>query len=98
MSITLDTLKKIAKMAHIELDSDTSGAQTKLASTLTNIETLLTIDTSDTEIFTHKFADKQTLRSDEATAKNNLNALAKIANNFHADSYQVPNVLADSGE
>lgn len=98
MSINLDTLKKIAKMAHIELGNDTNAAHDKLVATLENIQALQAIDTSNTEIFTHKFAGDQTLRSDEATTHSNLEALAKIASNFHDDSYQVPNVLAESGE
>lgn len=98
MSINLDTLKKIANMAHIELGNDTSAEHDKLVATLANIQTLQTIDTTDTEAFTHKLAGEQTLRNDEATTQSNLDALAAIASNFQDDSYQVPNVLADSGE
>lgn len=98
MSIDINTLEKIAKMAHIDLKDNTNAAHTKLMATIENINIIQYVDTTNKDIFTHKNFGEPTLRNDESNLESQRAALAKLSANFHEDSYQVPKVLATAGE
>lgn len=99
MSIDLiSILEETAKMAHIDLTYNLKTAHAKLTATLENIKIINSIDTTNSKLFTHKNYGEASLREDETNFKSQSIALAKLSKNFHKDGYQVPKILAKSGE
>jgi aspartyl-tRNA(Asn)/glutamyl-tRNA(Gln) amidotransferase subunit C len=89
--LTEDELKKIAALAHIELDKkSTEQFADDINSIMNFIEQLRQIDTTKVEPLLHPLNLKQRLRKDEAEQNDRRSDLAKVAPQFADDLYLVP--------
>lgn len=94
MSINLDLLQTIAKLAYIEISNDTEIMLNKLLSIDKAVKLLKEISTNGIEPFKHEHFTQQNIREDVVTIDNNREKLAKLAPKFSNDAYQIPIVLS----
>jgi len=97
MTISPQDLAKIARLAHLDADSDNS---TKLLEDISAImdfvDQLRAVNTNNVAPMFHPFDLHQRLRTDQVTEEECLAELAAIAPLFEEDLYLVPKVI-DSG-
>jgi aspartyl-tRNA(Asn)/glutamyl-tRNA(Gln) amidotransferase subunit C len=91
-------LPKLASLAYIELNKDSSEQLANdLSSIIDFVTTLQEIDTSDVKPLLNPLDRHQPLREDVVTEDNQVKALEQLAPAFKADHYLVPKVI-DKGE
>jgi aspartyl/glutamyl-tRNA(Asn/Gln) amidotransferase C subunit len=98
MSITLETLQAVAKLAYIELNASVDIMYAKLLSIDQAVELLKKIDTEGIEPFKHCQFSSKPLREDIITCQNKQQELANLARNFTNYAYQIPIILNNPGK
>lgn len=94
MPTTEQDLKKIAALAYIETDTDSSAQLAHdVSAMMAFVESLREINTSSIAPLLHPLDLHQRLRKDEVTEKSNVDQLASIAPRFANDLYLVPTVI-----
>jgi len=97
MSLSANDLEKLAQLAYIEEDPNSTLAE-DINSIMNFVEQLRKIDTSGVAPRFHPLEDhNQRLRLDEITEKDCSSELASIAPSFEKGCYLVPKVI-DSGQ
>jgi aspartyl-tRNA(Asn)/glutamyl-tRNA(Gln) amidotransferase subunit C len=87
-------LKKIATLAHIETDADSTLQFANDVNAIMNlVEQLRQVNTDTIAPLLHPLNLHQRLRTDEVKERNCIEALAKIAPVFADNLYLVPKVL-----
>jgi len=94
MSLNLDQVERIARLAHIEI-SPAEAAQTRdrLNDILGLIEQLQAVDTAGIEPMAHAVDASQRLREDQPTETDRRSAFQAIAPETEAGLYLVPRVI-----
>lgn len=98
MSINLETVQEIAKLAYIELDNDIEIMHNKLLSILKAVEILHQVDTTGVTPFKHEHFTQQNIREDIIDRNNIQDTLERIAPKFNNSAYQIPIVLTNTGK
>lgn len=92
-------LKKIASLAHIETDANSTMQFAHDVSDIMNfVEQLRPVNTADVAPLLHPLDLNQRLRLDEVKEENCVTQLAKIAPSFADDLYLVPKVIETIGK
>jgi len=94
MSLNLDQVERIARLAHIEI-SPAEAAQTRdrLNDILGLIEQLQAVDTAGIEPMAHAVDAVQRLREDQPTETDRRSAFQAVAPETEAGLYLVPRVI-----
>ena len=100
MSLDADVIKKIAKLAHLEYNTDEftsmSADLTKILEYINNISSL---NTDDVAPLQHPLAgQQQRLRADEVTKLTNKVVSLKLAPEADEDFFVVPQVIEQKGK
>lgn len=94
MSLTLDDVRHIARLARIELAAgEDEATRAKLAGIFGLIEAMQAVDTSGVEPMSHPQDLAQRLRPDVATEADRRDAFQAIAPQTEAGLYLVPKVI-----
>ena len=94
MSLTLDDVRHIARLARIELAAgEDQATQAKLAGIFGLIEAMQAVDTSGVEPMSHPQDLAQRLRPDVATEPDRRDAFQAIAPQTEGGLYLVPKVI-----
>ena len=94
MSLSLDEVRRIARLARIELSpSETETTRDQLNGIFTFIEQLQTVDTTGIEPMSHAVDVVQRLREDIVTELDRRADFQKIAPDVEAGLYLVPKVI-----
>ncbi|WP_374489557.1 Asp-tRNA(Asn)/Glu-tRNA(Gln) amidotransferase subunit GatC [Zoogloea sp.] len=94
MSLTLDQVRHIAKLARLELaPGDAEAVQAKLNGILDLLEQMQTADTDGIEPMSHPQAEAQRLRHDEATEPDLRTIYQALAPQTENGLYLVPKVI-----
>ena len=94
MSLSLDEVRRIARLARIELSpSETETTRDQLNGIFTFIEQLQTVDTTGIEPMSHAVDVVQRLREDRVTELDRRADFQKIAPDVEAGLYLVPKVI-----
>lgn len=96
MHATQDELKKIASLAHLDLDTDADMAlqlADDVNSIMDYVGQLRGVDTHDITPLIHPLDAHQHLRTDHVINENHVAELASIAPLFADDLYLVPKVI-----
>ena len=94
MSLSIEQVQRIAKLARIEMDATQIGsAQDKLNSILSLIDQLQSVDTTGIEPMSHPMELSTRLRDDQVTEHNQREAFQAVAPQTVAGLYLVPKVI-----
>ena len=94
MSLSIDEVRHIARLARIELgDGDAQDTLDKLNRIFGLIEQMQAVDTSNVEPMSHPQEVAQRLRDDSVTESDNRDAFQAIAPQTEAGLYLVPKVI-----
>jgi aspartyl-tRNA(Asn)/glutamyl-tRNA(Gln) amidotransferase subunit C len=94
MSLNQDDVKRIARLARIEIsDAEAAASQTQLNAIFDLIATMQAVDTSGIAPMAHAQDVSQRLRDDVVTETDRHAAFQAIAPAVEADLYLVPKVL-----
>ena len=94
MSIEVDQVKKIARLASLSVDdADLQSYATNLSNILDMVEQMNAIDTTGVTPMSHPFDAIQRLREDVVTEVDRREAFLKIAPKTEDGLYLVPKVL-----
>ena len=94
MSIDVDEVKKIAKLAGLSIDdADAQSYATNLSNILDLVAQMNEIDTSDVTPMSHPFDAVQRLREDEVTDLDRRDDFMAIAPKTEDGLYLVPKVI-----
>ncbi len=94
MSLSIEQVQRIAKLARIEMDATQIGsAQDKLNSILSLIDQLQSVDTTGIEPMSHPMELSTRLRDDQVTEHNQREAFQAVAPQTEAGLYLVPKVI-----
>jgi aspartyl-tRNA(Asn)/glutamyl-tRNA(Gln) amidotransferase subunit C len=94
MSFTTDQVRRLARLAHIEVtDADAERFRLELNGIFGLIEQLQAVDTSDVEPMAHAVDAVQRLREDRVTEPDCRALYQAIAPEVEAGLYLVPKVL-----
>lgn len=94
MTLSATDLKKIARLASLDTDSDnTTQLNEEINSIMDFVEQLRSLDTRDVAPLFHPLARHQRLRIDEVTEEECIAELEAIAPLFAEDLYLVPKVI-----
>ncbi|WP_200916563.1 Asp-tRNA(Asn)/Glu-tRNA(Gln) amidotransferase subunit GatC [Jeongeupia sp. HS-3] len=94
MSLSLDDVRRIAKLARIAVtDTELAAAQQQLNRIFTLIEEMRAVDTTGIEPMAHAQDVHLRLRDDIATATNRRDAFQAIAPSVENGLYLVPKVI-----
>jgi aspartyl-tRNA(Asn)/glutamyl-tRNA(Gln) amidotransferase subunit C len=94
MSLTIDEVRHIAKLARIELaDGEAQDTLDKLNGIFGLIEQMQAVDTRDIEPMSHPQDVAQRLRDDVATETDRREAFQAVAPQTEAGLYLVPQVI-----
>ncbi|MCB1963277.1 MAG: Asp-tRNA(Asn)/Glu-tRNA(Gln) amidotransferase subunit GatC [Rhodocyclaceae bacterium] len=94
MSLSLDEVRHIARLARIELgDADATDTLAKLNSIFGLIEQMQAVDTRDVEPMSHPQELAQRLRPDSVTETDRRDAFLRVAPQTEAGLYLVPQVI-----
>lgn len=98
MTISTKDLKKIARLAYLDIDSEHPSKLTQEISAIMDfVEQLRSVETSEVAPLFHPFALHQRLRTDEVTEADCIAELEAIAPMFEDNLYLVPKVI-ESGK
>jgi aspartyl-tRNA(Asn)/glutamyl-tRNA(Gln) amidotransferase subunit C len=87
-------LKKLAALAYLELDADsTQQLAHDVVAIMSFVEQLRQVDTSTVSPLLNPLHMNQRLRVDDVTEENHVSDLAKMAPLFAEDLYLVPKVI-----
>jgi aspartyl-tRNA(Asn)/glutamyl-tRNA(Gln) amidotransferase subunit C len=94
MSIEIDEVKKIAKLAALNVaESDLQSYATNLSNILDLVAQMETVDTTGVTPMSHPFDAVQRLREDKVTAGNRRDDFLAIAPKTEDGLYLVPKVI-----
>ena len=94
MSLSIDDVKRIAKLARIRVSEDeATGYQTQLNGIFGLIEAMQAVDTAGVEPMSHAQDLAQRLRPDAVTEPNRREAFQAIAPQTEDGLYLVPKVI-----
>ncbi len=94
MSLSIEQVQRIAKLARIEMDATQIGsAQDKLNSILSLIDQLQSVDTTGIKPMSHPMELSTRLRDDQVTEHNQREAFQAVAPQTEAGLYLVPKVI-----
>ncbi len=94
MSIEVDEVKKIAKLAALNVDdADLQSYATNLSNILDLVAQMDAVDTTGVTPMSHPFDAVQRLREDKVTEVDRREAFQKIAPNTEDGLYLVPKVI-----
>ncbi len=94
MSIEVDEVKKIAKLAALDVaDADLESYATNLSNILDLVAQMEAVDTTGVTPMSHPFDAVQRLREDVVTAENRREDFLEIAPKTEDGLYLVPKVL-----
>ena len=94
MSLTTDDVRRIARLARLEVsDAETEHTRDQLNGILTFIEQLQAVDTSGVTPMAHAVDVVQRLRPDAVTETDRRQAFQKVAPETEAGLYLVPQVI-----
>ncbi len=94
MSIEIDEVKKIAKLAALNVaESDLQSYATNLSNILDLVAQMEAVDTTGVTPMSHPFDAVQRLREDKVTAENRRDDFLAIAPKTEDGLYLVPKVL-----
>lgn len=94
MSIEVDEIKKIAKLAALDVkDADLESYATNLSNILDLVAQMEAVDTTDVTPMSHPFEVVQRLREDVVTETNRRDEFQAIAPKTEDGLYLVPKVL-----
>ena len=94
MSLSLDEVRRIARLARIELSpSETETTRDQLNGIFAFIEQLQSVDTTGIEPMSHAVDVVQRLREDKVTEPDRRADFQKIAPDVEAGLYLVPKVI-----
>ena len=94
MSLTLDEVKKVAKLGRLELsDADLAVMQQQLSSILDYVAQLNELDTTDVEPLAHPLPVVNVFRPDEPTPSLSVAAALQNAPNRVGEYFAVPAVF-----
>ena len=94
MSLSLDEVRHIARLARIELgDADAADTLAKLNSIFGLIEQMQAVDTAQVEPMSHPQELAQRLRPDSVTESDRREAFQRVAPQTEASLYLVPQVI-----
>ncbi|MBK9327686.1 MAG: Asp-tRNA(Asn)/Glu-tRNA(Gln) amidotransferase subunit GatC [Hydrogenophilales bacterium] len=94
MSLSIDDVKRIAKLARIRVSEDeAAGYQTRLNGIFGLIESMQAVDTAGVEPMSHAQDLAQRLRPDAVTEPNRREAFQAIAPQVEDGLYLVPKVI-----
>ena len=94
MSIEVDEVKKIAKLAALNVDeADMQSYATNLSNILGLVEQMSAVDTTGVTPMSHPFEAVQRLRADVVTEENRREAFQSIAPKTEDGLYLVPKVI-----
>ena len=94
MSLSIDDVKRIAKLARIRVSEDeAAGYQTRLNGIFGLIESMQAVDTAGVEPMSHAQDLAQRLRPDAVTEPNRREAFQAIAPQTEDGLYLVPKVI-----
>lgn len=94
MSLTPDDVRRIAKLARIEIDdADVAATQTRLNAIFALIEEMQAVDTAGVEPMAHARDVHQRLRADVVTETDRRTVFQAVAPAVEAGLYLVPKVI-----
>jgi aspartyl-tRNA(Asn)/glutamyl-tRNA(Gln) amidotransferase subunit C len=94
MSLSIDDVKRIAKLARIRVSEDeAAGYQTQLNGIFGLIEAMQAVDTAGVEPMSHAQDLAQRLRPDAVTEPNRREAFQAVAPQVEDGLYLVPKVI-----
>jgi len=94
MSLSIDDVKRIAKLARIRVSEDeAAGYQTQLNGIFGLIEAMQAVDTAGVEPMSHAQDLAQRLRADAVTEPNRREAFQAVAPQTENGLYLVPKVI-----
>ncbi len=94
MSIEIDEVKKIAKLAALDVaESDLQSYATNLSNILTLVAQMEAVDTTGVTPMSHPFDVVQRLREDKVTDENRRDDFLTIAPKTEDGLYLVPKVI-----
>ena len=94
MSLSLDEVRHIAKLARLELAAgELEATQAKLNGIFSLIEEMQAVDTDGVEPMSHPQELAQRLREDRVTEENRRDAFQAVAPETEAGLYLVPKVI-----
>jgi aspartyl-tRNA(Asn)/glutamyl-tRNA(Gln) amidotransferase subunit C len=94
MSLTLEQVARIARLARIELSAqDAEATQAKLSGIFGLIEQMQAVDTTGVAPMSHPQDVVQRLRADEVTETNRREAFQAVAPEAERGLYLVPKVI-----
>lgn len=94
MSLSLDDVKRIAKLARIAVtDDELAASQNQLNRILTLIDEMRAVDTTGIEPMSHAQDVQLRLRNDAVTAANRREAFQAVAPAVENGLYLVPKVI-----
>lgn len=94
MSLSLDDVSRIARLARIEISpAETEQTRDQLNGILAFVEQLQAVNTGDIEPMAHAVDVVQRLRTDAATETDRRDAFQAIAPETEAGLYLVPKVI-----
>ena len=94
MSLSIDDVKRIAKLARIRVSEDeATGYQTQLNGIFGLIEAMQAVDTAGVEPMSHAQDLAQRLRPDAVTEPNRREAFQAVAPQVEDGLYRVPKVI-----
>jgi aspartyl-tRNA(Asn)/glutamyl-tRNA(Gln) amidotransferase subunit C len=97
MTISSNNLEKIARLASLDIDSESSAQLTEeINSIMDFVDQLRAVDTSQVEPLCHPLALHQRLRMDEITEAACVAELGALAPLFKDNLYMVPKVIESS--
>lgn len=96
MLTTENDLKKIAQLAYLDIDDESTHQLAQdVGSIMDYVDQLRQVNTQSIPPLLHPLDLHQRLRPDVVTEENHLNDLAKIAPEFNEDLYLVPQIIED---
>jgi aspartyl-tRNA(Asn)/glutamyl-tRNA(Gln) amidotransferase subunit C len=99
MSLSLDEVKKVAKLARLELsEADLQLTAARLNSILDYVDQLKQVDTTDVETLAHPLPIHNVFRDDEPTPSLPINEALKNAPTRAGNYFGVPAVFDASDE
>lgn len=94
MSLNLDQVERIARLAHIEISlAEAAQTRDRLNDILGLIEQLQAVDTAGIEPMAHAVDAVQRLREDQPTESDRRSAFQAVAPETEAGLYLVPRVI-----
>ncbi|SFP67568.1 aspartyl/glutamyl-tRNA(Asn/Gln) amidotransferase subunit C [Nitrosomonas cryotolerans] len=94
MTLSINDVKRIADLAHIEVNEDeTKAALVQLSNIFNLIEEMQLVDTSTVEPMSHAQDVAQRLRDDVVTESDQHELFQSIAPQVEAELYLVPKVI-----